>query len=268
MKSNYVIAAYGGARRDKNEEYEADRSYFLREHFAALCEVENSLSLVTVVAPPVGSDPKEEAFEDFVANLAGLLPGDTEIRFLRRKTNAGFSYGSWADAYEQSVSAGEDFDFWWFVEDDYVFIPDRFDELLTSQIEEDPMCGYLASLVFGRQNPGYHAAMPHGLLRGEALKSIRHACGRLPHSPSVDDYIKVVVDGQCGFSLEMERKTKWRLRSTTDRWISLFRNCQDSSVEAYSDQSTPFPVLISPTQCWREVRSNGWKGAIKVPCFE
>ena len=284
MTSNYVIAAYGGARRDKNAEYEADRSYFLREHLAALSEVENSLSLVTIVAPPPrGPDPveygvryrstnpaqREASYEEFLKNLPRRV-GSAEVRFLRRSTNAGFSYGSWHDAYENySVKRGERFDWWWFVEDDYVFVQDGFDALLAEQAKEDSTCGYLASLVQGTKDPGYHASMPHGLLRGEALRDLHGSLGELSHSDSVDDYVKVVVHGQCGFSLDMAQRTKWRLRSMTDRWTSLFRNCDEGgSVVGFSADAEPTPVIISPVQCWREVRANGWSGERKKPCME
>lgn len=123
MRLHYVIAAWGGPRRSDDPRAQADRTWFLRRHIAALTHVRHSLiERVSVVVPEY-----EDESPEFVRYLEHL---DLTGCHVVRRNNAGFSYGSWTETYERTRTA---FDGFIFVEDDYIFVVDDFDRILVDE---------------------------------------------------------------------------------------------------------------------------------------
>lgn len=234
---NYVIAAYGGRRRHSIPRYDADSSYLLRTHLRALSEVKHRLDRVTIVAPP---RDKRDRFQDrFEAFLTGEVPatvGGAPVTVIRRTTNSGFSYGSWSDAYK--ASRGK-FDWYVFMEDDYYFALDGFDDLLVEESEKSKDCGFLAAKT--RQDPGqvHFADIFAGLFRASALEDLFVSLGRLPHSDSSTNYESIEIEGQIGFSAQLEARTKWRIRPMIDRWVVEFFDGYGLPVRTFGEEGRP-----------------------------
>jgi hypothetical protein len=180
---NYVIAAWGGERR---EDYAPEVPY-IKQHVDKLIEF-NPDAQITIVVPENDDPPEFSAAIDEAESLGAVI--------LRRE-NRGLSYGSWNHAWQQYKNAG--FDWWIFIEDDYVPAFRSFEyemiRLYRRYIGENG--GYLCGLVLGGAD-GYgkgtarakrhvrHASNSNGITEQRCLERIQKRYGELPHSKAAD----------------------------------------------------------------------------------
>lgn len=159
MRTNYVIATYGGYRSstDLAPQYNRpamdDRTWYLRSQLASLAAVKHSLDQITVVVSPAPDEPSY--FTDYIESL--------QYPVLRRKVNTGMSYGGYGEAFD---AWPDSFDYWFFVEDDYHFPLNDFDTIF-------------------KENMGPHSWLTAGgaecgVTTSEALRCIRTRYGYFP----------------------------------------------------------------------------------------
>lgn len=168
MKLHYVIAAWGGPRRSDDPRAQVDRTFFLRTHLERLARVRHDLQLISVVVPD--GDNESPAFRAYLAGLPHPV--------LRRRSNAGFSYGSFTRAYELTRGLSDGYIF---VEDDYVFVEDHFDQHLlqmASDAKADLVCG--AVLPF-RGDGALHPGVALGYCSTAALDRWAWFGSDMPH---------------------------------------------------------------------------------------
>jgi hypothetical protein len=164
---NYLIAAYlGQDRPHPDPRYQADPSFFLRQHIQSLERLQHSLAQITVICS--GDDPT-----GFVRTLDGARIGGAPVKTLMRP-NLGMSYGAWSDAFE--LDRGQHSTYL-LNEDDYVFTQDHFDETLTQILLPDENVGMVCGCVYKapRQPEVWddHAAVFIALCRANALSLAR-----------------------------------------------------------------------------------------------
>lgn len=118
---NYIIAAWSGPRRDGGSGLAC-----LKKQLNQLSVLKHSIAQVTIVVPDNPGEPSD--FRGYVENRVALVEetGGIPVTVLRRP-NIGLSYGSWSYAYEETRML---FDYYIFMEDDYYFVEDNFDEKL------------------------------------------------------------------------------------------------------------------------------------------
>jgi len=173
MSTHYVIATWSGPRRGDNFSYENDRACFLRRHLEKLTKLNHNLSQITVAVP---HNPDESSkFDAYIKSLPDNLAG-TPLQVLHRD-NKGQSYGSYSDVYAQHR---DNFDYYIFIEDDYIPSQDNFDKELITIFNEKPNCGYLCSLFLDNEY-GPHAALSNGITSSEVLELIWEKFGEIPH---------------------------------------------------------------------------------------
>lgn len=179
-KLNYVIAAFGGPRRSDDKRAQGDRTYFLRKHLEHLNRVKHNLAQITIVVPFSDENPEPEYFTEYLKSLP--------FPVIRRK-NAGYSYGSFAEAFERTR---DQFDGYIFVEDDYIFAIDDFDTKLVEIAKREQaefVCG--AVLPFsrpGEPNPIMHPGIALGYCSSKAMTAWANFRDPMPHMAVLESY--------------------------------------------------------------------------------
>lgn len=184
----YVIASWGGARRGQP----APRDW-LHTHLKLLARRRASWISDVIVVAPEG----ENLHKGYLRTLRELE--SRGIRLLRRENN-GLSYGSFSDAYG-AFREELDVDYWIFVEDDWTFLKDDFDQELVEMLELLE-AGYLCGLVdrIGRHNV-LHAAISNGIAASEVLERVwEHNGGRFPYTDTRGRKAYYGQGGQVKFS--------------------------------------------------------------------
>tara|TARA_Y100000034_G_scaffold104648_1_gene131370 strand:- start:24932 stop:25870 length:939 start_codon:yes stop_codon:yes gene_type:complete len=160
VKINYVIAAFAGDRRVCDESYDKDRSHYLKIHLAQLSKLKHNLDQITIVVAKIEGQPK---FDEYINGIK-----DQYVVIERENRNQ--SYGSWAKAYE---IFRDKFDYYIFIEDDYLFVQDNFDTTLVDLFQSKPNCGYLCSLYTEDMAwIGGHATISNGICSAIALEKV------------------------------------------------------------------------------------------------
>lgn len=164
---HYVVACWGGKRRKGGEPDE-----ILESHLDALREVGHSLAQVTLCVPEC--DEEKPAFRKLLRSLPNKIQ-DARVRLFERP-NRGLSYGSWSDACQ---IWGSVFRWHFFMEDDFVFCRDGFDEacieLLVNQPVPVALCG-------GVSDCGTYAEVGNMVVSEDGIQHVRERHGgKIPH---------------------------------------------------------------------------------------
>lgn len=153
------------------------------------------------------------------------------------------SYGGWSDAYLQYRT---DFDYYFFIEDDYVYVKDDFDSIMIETYQSE-QCGYLCTLArMGRHN-FVHAAISNGLASSSVLEKIVGLYGRLPYdcNDSFANYNHYDGDSQIGFSKAFV-DNGFKIADTTHRFRAPYWHPTDRAVVEFAPNRTEY--LIQPIQ--------------------
>lgn len=155
---SYILAAYRGARETQEAPYTVDPNHYLRRHLQSLERLQHDLGEIVVVL----NEDNDEIPIDLPSTVR-----DTPVVYSRRP-NRGLSYG----AFEHGVHMAR-YESAIFMEDDYVFAVDGFDEILAAKLasQEKPgfCCGALELRSDGHPLGG---AVFLGIANVEATKKI------------------------------------------------------------------------------------------------
>lgn len=168
---NYFLATWSGQRLKT----EFDDSH-LKKHIDQLNKVKHNLAQITIGYPENPNVTQE--YDTYIRSLRKLEDGTPII--VHPMENKGYSYGQYSRMYE---TYRDSFDYYVFVEDDYVPFTDGFDSILINLYNDRP-CGFLCGLVFdktrryGRSTPR-HAAVSNGIASSAALEIVRKKFGCL-----------------------------------------------------------------------------------------
>lgn len=135
-----IIASYNGLRR-----WSLPNAVLLQKQHECLNKYKHNLDKILVVQNESSDYPPELGLFDNV---------------IYRPNEAG-SYGAWIEGYNQNP----DYEWYFFIEDDYVFVHDNFDQHWIDLWDEET--SYLCSLYRNG-----HAAIANGLTRGDILKRL------------------------------------------------------------------------------------------------
>lgn len=236
---NYVLCCWSGPRRAVDPRVEVDPAYYLRRHLDALQSVAHELSQITVVVPKNESEPLvyRQALEAMPAKIRGAPV------VLMERPNIGMSYGSLSDCYARYRT---EFDFYFFMEDDYVFVQQNFDQIHLQVMAEHPDCGYLCGMAWETNPPmaprfPLHAGVANGLMRASALEAVFAKEGHLPHAAD-GGYRSNEHRGQIGQSQAI-LAAGFKLRDWAGRFRVRFREADFSVREFHEDQEA---VMMEP----------------------
>ncbi len=157
-KINYVITTWSGPRRAPNLSY-------LKNHLLKLLSLKHDLAQITIVKPITNS------FNPIYYQIDSLLSEfKCDIKILEKHDNLGQSYGQFFYAFQ---TYGDKFDYYIFVEDDYIPDIDNFDSLLLNEYKSQDVKGFLCS--YSGEHPEYPkgaCSVSNGMISTEFFKKI------------------------------------------------------------------------------------------------
>lgn len=215
MRTAYVVACWFGERRVVDHDYLANRGLYIEWQIKKLGEIKHSFDSIIFV---VNENGMSFPFPDKI--------GDTDVEHIYRP-NIGMSYAAWDLAYQTFKN---DFDFFFFMEDDYIPFIDNFDDIFMSKMAED--VGYVCSLYNGD-----HASISNGMVRTQALNDV----GWVPHAQS-NVYGQVESFGQVGFSKAIEG-AGWKIDHVFDDYSIPFMHVASGIINYGNGE-----VIIAPVQ--------------------
>jgi len=208
----YIIACWGGDRRNSNPEYNEDRGYYIREHQRALDGIEHECEVFWYVNGDVPED---------MAEALKAVTGTVVYR-----GNEGWSYGAWIQAFHDIYASH-----YIFVEDDNIPVLDNFDAKLVDMITR-MRAGYLCQL-FERN----HAAVSGGIVTREAVEMVP---SWLSHS--VKDYEECEQEYQIRFHAQFLKSRVWDIAS---EYSTIYKHWAAGQPATY--QKVGFgPVMFQP----------------------
>jgi hypothetical protein len=192
MSINYVLCCWSGPRRMQDPRYENCRTFYIDKHIRTLEKYKHNIDQITVV---VAHNPHEPDYYRYF--LDNCLPGKIQNAsvFILDRPNLGMSYGSFADTYKIYRTQ---FDYYFYIEDDGIFMQHHFDQIHLKRMKENPNCGYLCCHI-ACNGYGDHAAISTGFFRSTALERVFQMCGEIPHTKDAD-YGNVQLISQAGIS--------------------------------------------------------------------
>jgi RimJ/RimL family protein N-acetyltransferase len=157
-KVNYVITTWSGSRREPNLSY-------LKNHLLNLLSLKHNLSQITIVKPIVdGCNMSYYEVDSLISKF------NCDVKILEKYDNVGQSYGQFFHAYE---SYKNEFDYYIFVEDDYMVDIDHFDKILVSEFVEQKVDGFLCSYCGPTPtDPVGGASISNGIISTNCLSKI------------------------------------------------------------------------------------------------
>jgi hypothetical protein len=136
MSIHYVIASYAGKKgsicRDRLLDVYPHPQEYLREHLRYLLKIKHSLTQITVMKAKTNFEivwPNYYNINDLVSQFTCPIESI-------ECPNFGLSYGQFFEAYQRDIRLGRKFDYYCFIEDDYVGAIDHFDTKLVDLYRE------------------------------------------------------------------------------------------------------------------------------------
>lgn len=193
MKVLYAISSWSGTR----DGLQFDDSYICR-HVNYLKKVKHNLSQISIGDPE--NPKKRPCFTNFMSEIQKA--GETPV-VVHPMSNHGRSYGQWSRIYEKYRT---DFDYYIFIEDDYIPVLDNFDSVLVEMFDKfhkEQNCGFLCGLVLepparsGHVCTEIHAGVSNGIASSAVLEKVYEKFGCLPHDKA--GYFRGQIDFSQGF---------------------------------------------------------------------
>ena len=206
MNQILIIASYNGPRR-----WSLDNSKLLELQFNSLTKFKNKLDKILIV---------QNEFIDIPENL-NLFPD------VLHRPNIGGSYEAWLDGYR----ANPDYEWYFFIEDDYIFNLDNFDQLMIDMWDDET--SYLCSRVDDNIY-GFHASISNGLTRGDLLKQMNFS-----HLESRHDVYDTALQVTFSKALILPGRT---IKDIRDKYCSPF--WENDKITLMDEK----PILLMPAQ--------------------
>lgn len=233
-RTNYVLCCWSGDRRTPDVRRQVDSTFYLRTHLRSLRDRRHQLDQITIMVPTNLKEPPE--FREFLRAIPSQIQGAKVV--VVDRPNVGMSYGSLSDCFARYRT---EFDYYFFMEDDYVFTLDNFDKIHVDEMEADPKCGYLCGLAWTNGLP-LHAGIANGIMRASALERVFAANrGTIPHADNANYGLNERV-GQVGQSQAIIAQG-FTLRDWAKKYRVLFREHTSTIKEFHADCAL---VLMRP----------------------
>lgn len=210
-KTNYMIATWSGSGFGRTPS-----DLTIKKHIDNLNTLSHNISQVSIGYPHNPDETKE--YKNYIEKLKELDDGTPIVVY--PIDNKGMSYGQYSKIFDKCRNK---FDYYIFMEDDYVPCVNKFDTKLIDMFNEETNCGLLCSL-FVKPGDNYnnrksnfepHAAISNGISSCEVLKNIWEKYGTLFYSENT------YLNGQKKWS-EMFIKTGYKITDYLHKYKSLY----------------------------------------------
>ncbi len=240
-KINLVITCYDGPRR---QTFNNSASNLLLHNYA-LNNYKHNVKMVTYVC--TSYDVFCNEFMYALEIIRKTAKYNFEILF---RENIGASYGSFSSVFGRNKN---DYDFFIFLEDDYIISLDNFDQYLLSRYYLSEKCGFLCSFADKTNAP--HASISIGLLPKQVLMNIWDKKKKLAFASS-NEYRGLnghEFSGQIQFSLDI-LDLGYSIFDTSFDFDSWFLGSQNDDETIVKFNSGVGKQLFIPAQCFIDLK--------------
>jgi hypothetical protein len=212
-----------------------DRAHYLKLQVESLSRLSYGLGQVTLVS--TGGHPVYCNYLDTLRDKYAIID----------RPNIGMSYGSFNAAWQ----ADRSYDYYIFIEDDFVFVKDNFDKDMVEIFRQLPDCGYLCQLAWGMRVP--HPAVFNGIASQECLARLDVLPGaqEISSDPTLY-YGKVESHGQKGWG-DRVASIGLRVYDMGSKFRAPFVEA-DGSYICWHPNAPEY--LLAPAQLYRNIWSN------------
>jgi hypothetical protein len=135
-KTCLIINFWLGERRRNPDIYDQDRTIYVKKQIEFLTRYQNDIDTIYFT---FNIEPEHYHLISEVINLIPKKINNSNVKINIRK-NINFSYGAWNEIVKKEI---ENYDYFIFNEDDYVFVQDKWDEYLINKFNSKNSMGYL-----------------------------------------------------------------------------------------------------------------------------
>lgn len=176
MKTNLIVVHYFGPKRRQTMRERLNPFFCLESQVEFLLKYKHKLDQITFV---VNGDIPEGYYE-------AIKPLEEKYNTVTiNRENVGLSYGGFAQAASKYI---EEFDFFIFLEDDWVFCHDNFDQYLFEKFKKNKntsmVCAVSSENDPASQIHGKHASVSIYCSSKDKIKEIIEKHGEFPYSPN------------------------------------------------------------------------------------
>jgi len=138
MKTNLIICTYAAKYGCMN------KNNYLKYNLSLLNKIKTNITQITIMKPKINENDKDNEYCDYY-NFDNI-----EISNIQNKIkiieceNIGISYGQ----FFTGISHNMDFDYHFFIEDDYIMFMDYFEEYLINNLNKQKNDSYLCAFYF------------------------------------------------------------------------------------------------------------------------
>ena len=171
----YVCACWFGKRYAQHLAYIRNPYIYIKRQVESLRFLNHNLHTIIFVINKDGDGLYEKA-KDFIPNE--IKGSKVEILY---RDNIGLSYGAYNFVYEKYR---EKFEYYIFIEDDYIFVQHNFDRHMTRMFQDISNCGYLCGRtgeVIGGGRTSFHGSISSGIASSRVLENVYQREGMLPY---------------------------------------------------------------------------------------
>jgi autotransporter strand-loop-strand O-heptosyltransferase len=167
-KSCLLAHSYFGDRRLYFKEYDEDRLFFIKKQVEYLTRFKHNLDHIVFT---INTNSTLDEI-NYIIKAKDVIPSKIQgatVEIIVRE-NIGLSYGAFSDVYEKYRT---EFDYYFFMEDDHVYVKENFDEIMIDILNETENPGYLCGIVRDEQTGWQkHAGNATGVITSKALETL------------------------------------------------------------------------------------------------
>lgn len=235
IKVCYVVNFWFGERRMLVKKYLDNQLFYLKKQIEFLKNLKNNIDTVILNFNLI---PQHYYFIKDIFELVPKKINQTKVKVNFRE-NIGMSYGAFSDIF---ISNSNEFDYYIFNEDDYVFTQDNWDEYLVNKFNSIENCGYLSMIVSEPNSVvPIHAAHSTGISSYRVLQEVVNAHGELPHSRG-HSYGEHQNDGQIK-QTNVIHNLGYGLHDVRDDYCVLYLNSTDEIIGYHANNEK---IIIQP----------------------
>lgn len=163
MKIHYIVSIYTGKRPSKyiNSILERDPYHFVKKHLECFKQYDlKDISKVTFVV-----NVSNELIDKKIDKVVKATPIGKPVQVVYRE-NLGLSYAGWNEVIKKSLDAGEDYDYFFLIEDDYIPAIDKFYQFFADKFDDKTF------FVAQKHNMENYAIISNGMLSANIAKKV------------------------------------------------------------------------------------------------
>jgi hypothetical protein len=211
MKTNLVICTYGAQYSIVNKQN------YLKYNLSLLNKINTELTQITIMKPKINNEHK--AYIDYY-NFDNIdISNIKEKIVIIECENIGISYGQFLTAIQNNL----DFDYHFFIEDDYIVFTDYFEEYMINELNELDIDHYLCTFYFKSKKWNMYESIKHEsqAIQTQFIENIMKLVESITMNNLTNDCF-IVPDHACGVISKTSVEKLIKKFNSFDNIINIF----------------------------------------------